>query len=391
MILLPTPPDAAIARSFSRRLALFYGAVFACFGAHLPFFPLWLSASGLDAQGIGLALALPVAARLAAVPLVTRLADRRHALRGFIRALVVLTLVGMVLTGLAPGPVAIVAVFTVTAAAWGPVLPLTDAYALRGVRRHRIDYGPIRLWGSAAFVAGAVGAGFLSDAIAGRHLIWVIVAAALVGAGTSFLLEPVDDGSLATVPAPPAKLLWRLPALWLVAAAAALVQGSHAGYYSFSAVMWRAEGWSGTTISALWSAGVLAEIVLFALSPRLDLTPRVWLALGAAGALARWLVMTTQPPLSVIGVAQLLHALSFGATHLGTMGLMARLVPSGLTATAQGFLALLSGSAMALASVFAGLLYAPDGRWVYALMLAMAAAALTVLALGWRRLALAPD
>ena len=43
-------------------------------------------------------------------------------------------------------------------------MPLTDAYALRGVARFGLNYGPLRLWGSAAFVVGRAGL-----RAAGRH------------------------------------------------------------------------------------------------------------------------------------------------------------------------------------------------------------------------------
>ena len=43
------------------------------------------------------------------------------------------------------------------------MVPLTDAYALRGVARYGLNYGPLRLWGSAAFVVGALACGLLVD------------------------------------------------------------------------------------------------------------------------------------------------------------------------------------------------------------------------------------
>jgi len=51
--------------------------------------------------------------------------------------------------------------YAVTCALWTPMLPLTDAYALRGVARFGLNYGPMRLWGSAAFVVGALICGLL--------------------------------------------------------------------------------------------------------------------------------------------------------------------------------------------------------------------------------------
>ena len=50
-------------------------------GIQLPFFPLWLEAKGLDAAQIGIVLAAPAFVRVAAVPLLTRIADRHGGLR----------------------------------------------------------------------------------------------------------------------------------------------------------------------------------------------------------------------------------------------------------------------------------------------------------------------
>ena len=72
------------------------------------------------------------------------------------------------------------------------MMPLTDAYALRGVARFGLNYGPLRLWGSAAFVVGALACGMLVDIVAARHLIWVIVALGFLGAIASLGLQPLD-------------------------------------------------------------------------------------------------------------------------------------------------------------------------------------------------------
>ena len=78
--------------------------------------------------------------------------------------------------------------------------PLTDAYALRGVARYGLNYGPLRLWGSAAFVAGALACGLLVDVIAAEHLIWVIAAVAALGALASLGLQPLDRPKTAAAP-----------------------------------------------------------------------------------------------------------------------------------------------------------------------------------------------
>ena len=78
-------------------------------------------------------------------------------------------------------PPAVLIAFALTACVWTPLVPLTDGYALKGVVRYGLNYGPLRLWGSAAFVLGAMACGLLVDVIAAKNLIWVIAAVAGLG------------------------------------------------------------------------------------------------------------------------------------------------------------------------------------------------------------------
>jgi PPP family 3-phenylpropionic acid transporter len=80
-----------------------------------------------------------------------------------------------------------------------------------------------------------------------------------------------------------------------------------------------------------------------------------------------------------------LHALSFGATHLGALGFMARAAPAELGATAQGYLAVALGLVMAAAMGISGVLYARWGGLAYGAM-ALAAAAGGIFALAAHRL-----
>src|SRR3954452_2143822 len=86
-------------RRFVVRLALFYSAVFAVSGTHLPFFPVWLKAVGIDAAWIGIITALPAISRFTALPFVTSLAERRQAVRQAIMVTAFATAAGVILTG----------------------------------------------------------------------------------------------------------------------------------------------------------------------------------------------------------------------------------------------------------------------------------------------------
>ena len=72
---------------------------------------------------------------------------------------------------------AIAVLYALSATAFMLLFVLSDVYALRGLAPHRRAYGPVRLWGSAAFIVANLAAGYLLDVIAARDLIWLIVAA----------------------------------------------------------------------------------------------------------------------------------------------------------------------------------------------------------------------
>src|SRR5467141_3720234 len=169
-------------RRFATRVALFYSALFGMTGTHLPFFTVWLKAVGIDAFWIGLITAVPPVTRFTVLPFVTALAERRHALRGAIMVTGFATAFGFCILGTQHQPVLVFLAYAVTCSLWTPMVPLTDAYALRGVARYGLNYGPLRLWGSAAFVVGALAGGLAVDVIAAPHLIWVIAAIAGLGA-----------------------------------------------------------------------------------------------------------------------------------------------------------------------------------------------------------------
>lgn len=368
------PITAAQKRRFAVSLAVFYSAFFAVLGTHMPFFPVWLKAIGVDAAWIGIINALPAITRFTTLPQVTAFAEKRHAIRAAIMLSVLATAIGFSALGLQQQPLALFLIYALTCMMWTPTMPLTDAYALRGVARYGLDYGPLRLWGSAAFAAGSLACGYLVDVIAPRDLIWVIVAWAIVAVLASLLLRPLDDLGRRPPQTHVGKALLRDAGFWAVIAAAALIQSSHIAFYTFSAINWQLQGLSGVTIAALWTLGVIAEIVVFALSPRFSLHPSTLMAIGGLTAVLRWIIAASEPPLALLAIAQLGHGFSFGMTILGTMNLLVQRVPSHQIARGQGYYAACNGLLGAATSIATGAIYARIGDGVYYVMAAMAAA-----------------
>jgi PPP family 3-phenylpropionic acid transporter len=380
-------PTASAAGRFAGRLALVYSTGFGLVGTHLPYFPVWLKAVGVDPGWIGIITAVPAVTRFTVLPFVTGFAERRHALRGAIMFTAFATAIGLAVVGTQHLPLLILIAYAATCCLWTPMVPLIDAYALRGVTRYGLKYGPLRLWGSAAFIATALICGELLDVISARHLIWLIVGMASLGALVSLGLQPLGPVKSTPTAHHGAGRLLRDPGFLAIILTSALIQSSHQAYYIFASIAWQQEGFAGLTIAGLWVLGVLAEIVVFALSPRFTLPPAILVVIAALTAVARWTITAQAPPIGVLAVVQLMHGLTFGLTQVGTMGLMVHHVPPHVMARGQGFLAACSGIVAGSVSILTGAVYAHYGQGVYYVMAAIAGAAALVMWSARKRLA----
>ncbi len=366
-------------------VALLYAALFFELGVSLPFFPLWLRSRNLDDAAIGIVLAVPLLVRIVANPLITAFADRSGRLRDTLVASAVGVAVTTALLGVTQGFGSIVVVVVLLAMAQGPLIALTDALTLRLLRDRptpELLYGRIRLWGSIAFAAASLSTGLLLTILAPWSVIALLAAAAAAVAAASFLVP--DPGP---APAPESVHDSRIPAaaspamIGACVAGAALIQASHAAVYGFSTLHWQSQGHSGFTLGALWTLGIVGEIVVFAFAGRILRGERGAAALVVAGglaAVARWLWMAADPGMAALVVLQLSHGLTFGATHLGSIFLLSRLAAPGLRTQAQGWLAAMWALFMAALTSLSGQLSFSLGQGIY---LPMAGAAVTGLVL----------
>jgi PPP family 3-phenylpropionic acid transporter len=186
-----------------------------------------------------------------------------------------------------------------------------------------------------------------------------------------------------------ARELLRLDLL-LIVGASGFIQAAHAVYYAFSAIHWQALGLPETSFGLLWGIGVVAEVVLFAYAgPVLKRVGALkMIAIGAVGSVVRWGLMATDPSFALLVILQLLHGLTFGATHLGVVHAIQERVGADQAASAQSLhSALSSGVMMGLAMALAGALYAPLGRLSYLAMVALAVVG-GVLAMGAMQLSI---
>lgn len=365
-------------RRFATRLSLFYAAMFIGFGLHQPFFPVWLKTKGLADAQVGMILAGGQLVRLLATPVVTYLADKAGTLSYAIVICCFATAVAFIGVALADGFTMILIGVILTGLVWSPLVPLTDAYGLAGVARRTLDYGRIRVWGSVAFMGANIAGGIILTLIAPDWIAWMIWASLVPLAIVSVMLVH-DRPDRSVAPSGPGFFNQRFV---LIMIAAALLQGSHAVYYGFASIHWKAIGYSGFTVGTLWAIAVLAEIVMFWVATRFtrDWRPTTFLLIGGAGGLLRWVVMALDPPLWINAPLQLLHAAGFGLVHLGTMSYLAARLPPHQRASGQGTVSVAIGGSMALSTLIAGYLYARTGVGAYVAMAGLCAAGILVTA-----------
>jgi PPP family 3-phenylpropionic acid transporter len=356
------------------RISLFFAALFIAYGVVVPYFPVWLHARGLTPVEISIITASPLFLRVMFTPCVGLFADRIGNYR-----LVIVTLAWSALTlvlalSVLSGFWAILAVGVAFLLCNGTMLPLIETVAVTGVRTAGLDYGRMRLWGSITFIVTNFAGGVLIEALGGGAGIWLIASAAAIAVCAAHLLP----GPAASAPRQAkAPTHWRLsfpmrllttPTFLLFLAAVGCIHGAHATFYTFGALHWQAEGLSAVWVGTLWAIGVIAEVIVFALSAPVvrRFGPAQLIAAGAGASVLRWTAMAFDPPLALLVPLQVLDALTYGATHLGAILFITRAVPHKGMGSAQAFYAVMAaGLVLGLVGLASGALYARWGGEVY--------------------------
>ena len=137
-----------------------------------------------------------------------------------------------------------------------------------GVKRYGLNYGPLRLWGSAAFVLGALVYGMLFDPSRPKNLIWIIAGSAAIGAVASLALQPLDEARTARPVTGGAGALLRDVAFRCYRGVRADPGQPCRLLHCRVDCLATGRVRRTLTIATLWVLGVIAEIVLFALSSR---------------------------------------------------------------------------------------------------------------------------
>ncbi len=360
------------------RFSLFLAAFYSAFGVVTPFLSVWFDYRGLTPSEIGLVFAVGMAAKVVFTLLAGQVADQVARKRDLIGLTLLMVIILMILLANAYSFWTILLLSALATAFQAAVVTVTDTVTLAATRTQGLVYSRVRLWGSASFLVVALAMGPILEWTGPAPII--AITAGLVVLGVIASRGLIDPPMAPRQSAPSLRdmlmgfaVLLRIPALRRLYLTAALLQNSHLFYYAFSSLHWQKMGLSKDQIGLLWAEGVVFEIILFAIVPRFGVLRRpvaLLVVAGLAGAF-RWAVLGTTSDFTVLIVVQALHALTFGAAHLGAMQLLSECSPQGLSARAQGlYAALPMGIGSGLAYMLVGPLYGEfGGAGYYAMVL----------------------
>lgn len=319
-------------------LRLYYVVVYLGLGAVYPLMAILLAGRGLRPSTYAWLMALVPLSRVIGPPLWGALADKRI---GTVRLL----RINSAVAGLAMGVLARVdslpptaLAFAVWAAASSSLVPLVDAstYRALGAATHR--FSRVRVFGSLGFALSAATTSALAPADDSRAPLWFAgasyVTAALVAVGLPEGAAPAH-GSLRRAFRAMSRD-GRVVKLWI---GSALYYAAHAVFDVYFGPFARAlPGVTSGTIGLCWSLGVVAEIGVMWVVPRLLVGERAsrWLVVAALVAAARWALTAVVTSAAGLYLLAPLHGLTFGLWFLAFAHENQRAAASDLRATAQG-------------------------------------------------------
>jgi len=367
----------------TRWLALSYFTYFFSYGIFLPFWGVWLKGEGIPPETIGILLGAGLVARfLGSLLIAPRVKDPSHLVTA-LRLLALLTLAFAIGFCFGNGWGWLMLVIAGFNLFFSPLVPLTDALAATWQKQITMDYGRVRLWGSLAFVIGSALTGQMVSVWGHNAILYSLIISILAMLLGMMLKPSVMPQGEARSHSEADRSLWEMlneGPVWRFLLCVTLLQGAHAGYYSFGSIYWQEAGYSASTIGYLWSLGVVAEVIIFASSNFLfrRWNARNLLLLSACCGVLRWGLMASSTELGWLLVIQILHCGTFTVCHLAAMRFSAARKGPDVIRLQAVYSALAMGGGIAIMTVIAGFLFEHLQGGVFWVMAAVALPAMFI-------------
>ena len=366
------------------RLSGFYFFYFASLGVLVPYWSLYLKSLGFNSLTIGGLVAILPATKLVAPYICGWLADHTRRSMLIIRVASILALLSFSLVFISQQLLWLTFAMLLFSFFWNATLPQFEAMTLNhlGCDTHR--YSMIRLWGSLGFIIVVVIVGDLLQHYDADLIPLVVLMSFAVISLTSFLVpEKLNTPHVDHSP------IWHVikqPKVLAFLVVCFLMLCSHGPYYTFYTIYLEEQGYSSHMIGMLWAVGVLAEVIIFLLMHRLlpVFGTRKLLIVTLFLTTLRWLLIGFfVNDLSMLFLAQLIHAFSFGVFHAVGISMVHDYFTGSHQGRGQALYSSISyGAGVAIGSLVSGLVWDQWGASV--LFVFASCCTLVALAIVWK-------
>ena len=311
-------------KNYHWRIAGFYFFYYAFVGMFAPYWSLYLKSIGFDAIDIAVLMSIQPVMRMIAPNIWGWLADRSG------KRLLVVQIAAT------SSAVCYLGVFATTSFwglflvlvlmnfFWSASMPLVEATTLTYLGKNTAHYGRIRSWGSIGFIMSVVGLGYAFDYIA---IAWLLWAGLVCEVGILIFSRQIPKTEVLAhhTDHQPIRQIVMQPRVLALFGACFLMSVAHGPYYTFYSIYLVEHGYAKSAVGGLWALGVICEIGVFFLMPalvrRFGFT-RILLVSFSAAVLRFMLIGWTVDVVVLLLFAQVLHALTFGAYHAASVGLV---------------------------------------------------------------------
>ncbi len=344
------------------RLSGFYFFHFALIGAFAPYWGLYLQSLSFSAFQIGLLMSLLQIIRIIAPTGWGWLADRIGKQILVVQLSAIAGLISYCGFFFENSFIWMFVIMALMSFFWSASLPLIEATTFSYLDHSSVKYGSIRSWGSLGFILAVIGTGHLLDNVNIAWLLWVILGFKLGIIIFSYQIPEIEAVPRSGDSLSIRQILLR-PEVLVLFTACLLMAFAHAPYYTFYSIYLEEYGYSRSSIGWLWATGVICEIGIFFIIPRLlqRFSLKQILSMCFGCAVVRFLMIGWGVEyFPILLLAQVLHAVTYGAYHATAITMVHQFFRGRHQAKGQAlYVSLTFGVGGALGSIFSG--YAWEG------------------------------
>ena len=307
------------------RLSRFYFFYYFFVGSFVPYWGIYLQSENFSPSSIGILLSLFQISRIVAPNFWGWLADHTGHRVKWIKLTSFLGLIGFIGVFWAKGFFWIFLVMSALSLFTSSTLPLAESLTLAHLATTDGHYSRIRLWGSIGFIVASLFLGYLIDLQGINILLWVLLIAQAIIFFLSNTIPETQEIHHTKNHIPIWKII-KIPSVVALLIGCTLMVSAHGVLYNFYSIYLKEHGYSSATIGWLWAVGVICEILIFMLMPKIlrRYSLKTILLMSLFLGVIRFILIGASPDrLYLLFIAQMFHAATFGSFHAASIEVIA--------------------------------------------------------------------